>query len=527
MILIAVPVLRLLPQSSLIPLLAWWTLLALANFGFARWAEDGRRPELQIGAQSVVDLLVLTGLLHFSGSIENPLYLIYILYVILPGFLLPRKTAFALTVLAGVLFTSLVIGESLGILAHADNSLFPHDKESPAGAQASLFGQPRTIVAPDLVFAVGRVIPFLVVLALTSLAVMTVAARVRRTEQDLQHRQLEGLMDQSGGGIVILDPNLRVQWFNSQVANSLGWSVEALDRPCAGANLPGGCQGECVAVTAMTTQQPAEVDRAVTDENGRQRYLRFTATPVFDQSGRVTQVVEHVEEITEQKALQENAMHNSKLSVLGTVAAGVAHEIRNPVSSLQMRLRLMRGTKDPDYLDESLEVLHTQLGGIERIVNDINQYARPARADREECELGEVLDEAIGIVRFDPRAKRITIRRGADCAALRVLGVRDQLRQVFLNLLLNAVDATPDGGTVSVSVDGRNGSVRAAIRDTGSGMSEQVKSHLFEPFFTTKSDGTGLGLAISLSLIRAHGGTIDVESEPGKGSSFIVELPAA
>ena len=224
-------------------------------------------------------------------------------------------------------------------------------------------------------------------------------------------------MDHSGGGIVLLDPNLRVEWFSSRAASSLGWSPEALDRPCAGATVPGGCQSECVAVKAMVTRQPAEVERAVTDENGRQRYLRFVASPVFDQKGRVTQIVELVEEITEQKVLEGNAMHGSKLSVLGTLAAGVAHEIRNPLSSLQMRLRLMKGKKNPEYLEESLVVLQTQLGGIERIVEDIDQFARPARTAREECELGEVLDEAIGIVRFDPRAKRITIRRGPDGAA--------------------------------------------------------------------------------------------------------------
>jgi PAS domain S-box-containing protein len=527
LILLAVPILRVLPQSTLAPLLALVICHAAVNIGFARWVKDGREPELQILVQCVADLIVLTALLHFSGGLENPLFMLYILYAILPAFLLRRKHAFALTIFTGVLFTSVVFGESIGALRHFDNQFFHHVSR---GVEAST-GVPIAGIGgagpPDLLFVFGRVVPFVAVLAMTSLAVTTIAGRVRRTEQDLQHRQLEELMEKADIGIIVLDANLRIQWHSSRAATNLGWQCASVDRPCAGAASSRPCRGECVARLAVISGQATELERDFVDENGRQRCLRIAASPILNEQGGVVQVVELIEEITEQKELERKSLHNLKLSALGTLAAGIAHEIGNPLSSLRMRLRLMETKKDPMYVDQSLEVLNRQIGGLERIVRDVSDFVRPDRSERVECDLREVLDEAIGIVRFDPKAKRVTIRESHDGASFRVLGVRDQLRQVFLNLLLNAIHVTSDGGSVEVSVTGQNGTVHAAVSDTGPGMDEDVRRRLFEPFFTTKRDGSGLGLAISQSLIRAHGGRINVDSEPGRGSRFVVDLPAA
>jgi signal transduction histidine kinase len=129
------------------------------------------------------------------------------------------------------------------------------------------------------------------------------------------------------------------------------------------------------------------------------------------------------------------------------------------------------------------------------------------------------------MVRLDRRAKAVTFETVLPEPALRVRGVRDQILQVVLNLLLNAVQAMPDGGEIRLETDRRDGAVVLSVTDTGVGMDETVRRRLFDPFFTTRQDGTGLGLAISYSLVHAHGGRIEVASAPGRGSRFTVVLP--
>ena len=257
------------------------------------------------------------------------------------------------------------------------------------------------------------------------------------------------------------------------------------------------------------------------------RYFRHATSPVRDESGSVVQVVELVEEITGRKALEAEALHAGKLSVLGRMAAGVAHEIGNPLSSMDTRLHLMEQRKDPKFLLESVEVLRGQIRRIGRIVHGISHFARSGTSEWSVWELTSVLEEAIDIVRLDRRAKQIVFQRDLAVPAPKVRGQRDQISQVFLNLLLNAVEAMTEGGTITIATYQANGKARTAISDTGPGMDDTIRGRLFEPFFTTKDKGTGLGLSISYSLVHAHGGSIEVMSEPGKGCRFTVLLPLA
>jgi C4-dicarboxylate-specific signal transduction histidine kinase len=184
----------------------------------------------------------------------------------------------------------------------------------------------------------------------------------------------------------------------------------------------------------------------------------------------VVQVVELVEDITARKALETQALHAGKLSVLGRMAAGVAHEIGNPLSSLTARLDLMERRDDPSFTRESLGVLRGQIGRIGRIVHGISHFARPRQQEWERWEINGVVAEAIELVRVDRRAKRIEFRERLATASPRVRGVRDQIVQVCLNLLLNAVEASPEGAVIDIETAQRGGEVVLTVSDQGEGV---------------------------------------------------------
>jgi len=277
----------------------------------------------------------------------------------------------------------------------------------------------------------------------------------------------------------------------------------------------------CAARETLTTGQPRETEV----RDAAPRHFRHATFPVRNTAGEVVQAVHVVEEITSRKELEAQALHASGLAVLGQLAAGVAHEIGNPLSSLHARVQLMKRHPDPAAIAESLDVLEKQIDRIGRIVRGVSHLARNRFDSRGLVDADAVVREAISLVRFDRRAARVDIRD--DLHALPpVHGIRDELLQVVLNLLFNAVEAMPGGGSITTRTCSDNGHVRIAVRDSGPGIDPNVRARLFEPFFTTKNNGTGLGLSICRSLVHANGGTIEVESEPGRGAQFTIVLPA-
>jgi signal transduction histidine kinase len=270
-----------------------------------------------------------------------------------------------------------------------------------------------------------------------------------------------------------------------------------------------------------------EVERVKELSRGEVRHFRHATWPVADAEGRVQQVVKLVEDITNRKALEAEAVHAGKLSALGKMAAAVAHEINNPLASLSSRISLMERSEDPGFIHESLAVLRRQIARMGRIVHTVSQFGRAPMKGRSTWDVNAAVEEALSIVKLDPRAAKTHFVWQPSGPSLFVSAVRDQIVQAYLNVLINAVEAMPDGGRLSVRVFARNGDVGVAIEDSGKGIDEAVEARLFEPFATTKPSGTGIGLAISQSLVRAHGGRIEVRSEHGKGSCFTVLLPEA
>jgi signal transduction histidine kinase len=218
-----------------------------------------------------------------------------------------------------------------------------------------------------------------------------------------------------------------------------------------------------------------------------------------------------------------------KFAALGRLSAGVAHEINNPVGGILTCLETMKGLKPgSDRYQEYLKLVRSGLERIGKIVGQLLRFSRQGKGDRKPLDLNTVLEEVVVLSRFHNRDDRVKIVRQHHHVPA-VLGAPDLLHQLFLNLVLNAMQEMPDGGTLTLNTWAENETVCVAVEDTGPGIPEELLDQIFEPFVTTKGVGvgTGLGLSVALGIVESHGGTIEARNRALGGARFLVRLPAA
>jgi signal transduction histidine kinase len=231
------------------------------------------------------------------------------------------------------------------------------------------------------------------------------------------------------------------------------------------------------------------------------------------------------ERTRELQEAQAHVLHQEKMAAFGLLAAGISHEVGNPLTSISALVQMLQRRDADGYTQEKLALVSGQLQRIQGTLRELTNFSRPAGGAYTRAALAEVLDEALGIAKYYQRTKGRVIdkRLPADLPAL--WARRDQLVQVFLNLILNAIDATARGGRIEIAAERRGGEVVVEVRDDGPGIAPEHAARLFQPYFTTKKHGTGLGLFVTRKLVADHGGRIEYASGPGAGTAFRVYLP--
>ena len=258
---------------------------------------------------------------------------------------------------------------------------------------------------------------------------------------------------------------------------------------------------------------------AIIDERNRQHTVTL--------SSRLAHLEEQHRSMTAQLNYAEAGMlQAARLAAVGQLAASIAHEINNPLYAARNSLFLLEEDLPEDLRSSQyLRMATDQLGRIARIIERMRDFYRPSRGELGPVNVNQLLEETLALAGLNLRTGAIQMIFAPVHDVPPLLGNGDQLRQVFLNLVLNATDAMPDGGTLTVRTAAGPSVALVEIEDTGIGIPEDIRGHLFEPFWTNKSNGTGLGLSISAHIVTQHGGRIEVESVPGLGSTFRVVLP--
>lgn len=234
------------------------------------------------------------------------------------------------------------------------------------------------------------------------------------------------------------------------------------------------------------------------------------------------------DDIKQLQQLNEQLIRTEKLAAMGTLAAGVAHEVNNPLASISSLIQMMQSKNDLDEkYKENLKLIQTQIQRITQVTKDMMDFARVRPAAKTQVDVNDLIEKSLRLASFDKSFQKLEIVKDFAANRPKVFADGDQLQQVFLNLFLNARDALPEGGKLSIQTEQVDTGLNITISDNGSGIKPEDVQKIFDPFFTTKTTGkgTGLGLAVCYGIITAHGGKIEVVPNNSKGTTFFISLP--
>jgi len=260
----------------------------------------------------------------------------------------------------------------------------------------------------------------------------------------------------------------------------------------------------------------------------RRLLVNMATTPLRDSDGAIAGSIVVVEDISARVQLEEQLQISEKMASIGLLAAGVAHEVNTPLTGISSFTQmLLQGAEPDDPKTKVLEKIERQTFRAAKIVNGLLNLARPAQTDSGAVDLNVVINDVLVLLEHQFRTGRIQVRKELSSSALLIQGVEYKLQQVFLNLFLNARDAMPRGGWLTIATREEDSGAVIEVADTGSGIPPEQLSRIYDPFFTTKEigKGTGLGLSISYGIVQEHGGALNCESTVGQGTRFTLSLP--
>lgn len=343
---------------------------------------------------------------------------------------------------------------------------------------------------------------------------------LRESEEFLEH-----LLNSIDQRVVVTDRDFRIQKANNAADRMHGQSLlgarcyevfEGRTSPCE----------QCPVAATFDSGAGATAERSQQTAAGRELFAIETY-PVRGRQGNVDSVIAISRVISDEKQLQAKLAFQEKMAAFGQLAAGVAHELGNPLASIDAQLQRAEG--DPARATTSLPIVRKEVGRMSRMLRELVDFARRKRGDQRLAMVNQVVEDVIRLLEHDPRARNIEIVRELAPGLPGIRLVEDHLVQVLLNLGLNALDALPQGGKLSFATTAVGASVELRVRDTGTGIPGEAMARLFEAFHTTKAAGrgTGLGLFVSRRIVEGLGGQLLLETTGPSGTCFVVRLPVA
>lgn len=339
----------------------------------------------------------------------------------------------------------------------------------------------------------------------------------KRTEELSEEKEkLNTIVSAIGGGILLFDTNGKIQWTNQTMKDMAGKDIIGMYymEICA----------DCIVVGSYEVDEMQT--EIVTNLFGtKDCFFQVTTAPVRGVDGEIRGYIRLVQDVTEMKRMEEQMIHSEKLASLGRLTAGITHEIGNPLTSVFSFVQILKEMEQDKFKKESLETIYFHISRIADILKQLTGFSKTPPVELKPWKINSLIESSLSLIQYDKRAKDITIVRDLWPDIPEITTDGNQLSQVIVNIILNAVDAMPDGGTLTIRSRVKDNSIVIDFEDTGIGIPKENLSRIFDPFYTTKEKGTGLGLAVSYSIIRKLNGSLTVESEINRGSRFVITLP--
>lgn len=367
--------------------------------------------------------------------------------------------------------------------------------------------------------------------------------RLKREREELE-RRYRALVELTDVLVVALDEKNGVVFFNRRAAKMAGaTSAQAHGRSFVDAWIPAEDHVRLIEAIAKTRRENAtrkgsgltEVETGFTDTNvGGHRRIRWHLSGASEEEDARDLVYGIGIDVTERRLLERRAADAEALSAMGTLAMNLAHEIRNPLNAAVLQLHLLVRDVDKLDIDDSVrsgmhhraEIVGSEIGRLNRLLTEFLDLARPRGISREPVHIATLLDEVLDLERDAAERSGIAIEKQFDEGSCSAVGDREKLKQVFINLIVNSIEAMKEGGTLTAKLGCEESSVVVEIGDTGGGIPREMMTTVFDPFFTTKPAGTGLGLSIVRKIVDQHLGDVRIESEKGKGTRVRVRIPS-
>jgi len=365
-------------------------------------------------------------------------------------------------------------------------------------------------------------------------AFQDVTRQLKEKEKELQ--RLKALAEQRAETVASRTENILQCVSNGVITFDVAGTVTTMNR--AAEEILGVPQEQALGKTCLELFGQGDLCRLVQDalENrvtarrmetaltrGRERvWIGFNTALLTDRAGSGLGVILSFSDLTDVKRLQEQVELKERLSALGEMSAGIAHELRNPMAVIAGYLKLLAKREDQKG-QAIISDIQAEISGMNRIIGDLLTFARPTALNRTAIDLRDMVTTCLESV-LHARGDAAPVRTVVEVPAVTVAVDEVLMRQALGNIMQNASDAMPEGGTLTIGMGGERGGA-ILISDTGAGIPQENLKRIFLPFFTTRETGVGMGLALAHRIVTAHGGRIEVESEEGRGTTFLVHLP--
>ncbi len=466
----------------------------------------------QARVQFLIDALLITWLVWRTGDLSSPYIPSYIVLIGVSSFFLRSRETILLASVCVLLFAATIISTSYELV------------ES--------FGTPTDINRIGQILAF-HVVAFLVVGLLASRLSKNNASgeQLKETAKTLADLRVlhERIIESIRSGLITTDLRGNIYTFNRTAAEITGYQAEEMTGKSIYA-LFGDIELPVADLLELTesNDQPQRFDTDLMTPEGFAIHIGYHISPLFSEAGETTGLIITFQDLTDIRSMEEKMRRKDRLAAVGRVAAGLAHEIRNPLGAMRGSIQVLQLNTPPESSNAKLmDIVLRESDRLNDIITNFLSYARPRVSDFSQIDVRQAISDTLTLLKHSPDIKENHIlEANLPAETVTISADQTQLKQIFWNLARNAVGAMPDGGVFSVKLERLNQRrVKIEFTDTGCGMSASQVERLFEPFSTSTTGGTGLGLSIVYQIVRDHHGTISVRSRENEGTTITVELP--